>query len=111
MSSSCGLFVIISAKIGNNGDLVHLVLLASTRRDLSHSLIMSEPQTSSPAPRRSQRDRKTVKPFESGKPCFNDNRDVNLVHLLPATNTPATRKRKRNERDAEDDTNATGEQE
>ena len=46
---------------------VHVVMVGSTKRDATcHTSSMSETPADSPVPRRSQRDKRAVKPFVTG---------------------------------------------
>ena len=66
---------------------------------------MSETPADSPAPRRSQRDKKVVKPFTKGAFILKKFHNIRLnLDLNSVASTSATRKRKHNDSDTEDDT-------
>ena len=85
-------------------ETVHVVDDSQTRRDLSHTF-MSETPADSQTPRRSQRDKKVVKPFTTGAFILKKIHIIRLnLDLNSVASTSASRKRKHNDSDTEDDT-------
>ena len=65
---------------------------------------MSETLADLPAPRRSQRDKKVVKPFTTGAFILKNPKYQTKLSLNSVASTSAARKRKHNDSDTEDDT-------